>query len=134
MATATQSAAPPEDRFVLDDANWQTYELLLAQRGPRRYRITYDRGRLELMTLSSQHGRLDGIFCRFLSILSDELCVPISDFGPMTLRREELDRGLEPDRCFYIQNELVVRGRDDIDLELDPPPDLALEIDISRNS
>lgn len=136
MATATQPAVNPPEHFVLDEASWQTYQRLLAERerAKRRYRITYDRGRLELMTISPQHGRLDGIFARFFLILSEELGISIVDFGPVTLCREELDRGLEPDRFYYIQNEPLVRSRDHFDLDRDPAPDLAVEIDISRSS
>lgn len=136
MATAAQPAVIPPERFVLDQVRWQTYERLLVERerAHRHYRITYDRGRLELMTLSPQHERIEGILARFFWILSEELGVPLADFGSMTMRRRKKKRGLEADRCFYIQNEARVRGRDRIDLDHDPPPDVALEIDISRSS
>ncbi len=136
MATATQPAVIPPERFVLDEVSWRTYERLLVERecAHRHYRITYDRGRLELMTLSPQHERIEAILTRFFAILSEELGVPIADFGSMTMRRRKKKRGLEADRCFYVQNEPQVRGRDRIDLDHDPPPDVALEIDISRSS
>jgi Uma2 family endonuclease len=136
MATATQPAVSPLERFVLDEVSWRTYERLLVERerARRHYRITYDRGRLELMTLSPQHERIEGILARFFWILSEELGVPIADLGSMTMRRRRKRRGLEADRCFYIQNEPQVRGRDRIDLDYDPPPDVAVEIDISRSS
>jgi Uma2 family endonuclease len=59
--------------------------------------------------------------------------IEIAGFGSMTCRREKLERALEPDDCYWIANEPLVRGRDVIDLDTDPPPDLFLEIDISRS-
>ena len=52
----------------------------------------------------------------------------------MTCDRQDLARGLEPDQCYYIQNEGKVWGKDHIDLQIDPPPDLAIEIDITSSS
>src|SRR5262249_8000629 len=64
----------------------------------------------------------------------EEMEIDIYSSGSMTCRREELARGLEPDECYWIEHEPLVRGRDDIDLGTDPPPDLALEIEISRSA
>jgi len=134
MATAIQSAASPGDYLMLADASWPIYVRLLAERGQRRYRITYDRGRLERMTLSFEHENVGELIGRFFVILSEELNRPITSAGSTTLKREDLERGLEPDKCFYIHHALQVQGQSDIDLERDPPPDLAVEIDISRSS
>src|SRR5262249_40072887 len=70
----------------------------------------------------------------FLFILSEELNVPIFSFGSMTLQREDLDRGLEPDQCFYIGKVRRILSEEKIDLPHDPPPNLAIEIDITRSS
>jgi len=133
MSSAMQ-ATEAEQRFLLRDVHWQTYQILLSERNGGRYRITYDRGRLEFMTLSPRHERIGELFGRFFVILSEELNLRTVSFGSMTLQREDVDRGLEPDKCFYIQNAGSVRADEQIDLRRDPPPDLAIEIDITRSS
>jgi hypothetical protein len=67
---------------------------------------------------------------RLVELSTLELDISISSFGSTTWRRQALGKGLEADRCYYIQSEPIVRGRTDIDLERDPAPDLANEIDI----
>ena len=61
-----------------------------------------------------------------------ERAIPFECLGNWTVQREDLDRGIEPDLCYYIQNESAVRGRSELDLEHDPPPDLAIEVEVSR--
>jgi Uma2 family endonuclease len=85
------------------------------------------------MTTSTRHEGWKRFVGRMLEALSEELGMEIACFGSMTMRREEMERGLEPDECYYIQNEPLVRQRLDLDLEQDPPPDLAVEIEISRS-
>ena len=113
---------------------WQDYERALAERDRlgRLYRITYDRGVLEIMPISAPHAKWQTLIASLLSIFVTQMKIPISGFGPMSCRGEGLDRGLEPDSCYYIQKEPRVRGRMDIDLETDPPPDLVIEVEVSR--
>jgi Uma2 family endonuclease len=113
---------------------WRTYERLLRIFDDRHLRITYDRGALEIMTLSPEHERFKSLLGYFIIILIEELGWNIASFGSMTMKRRRRQRGLEPDQCYWIQNELLVRSRDDIDLRRDPPPDLAVEIDWTRSA
>ena len=71
---------------------------------------------------------------RFIVALAEELDIEIKSAGSTTLKRKIANRGIEPDNCYYIQNELAVRGKQELDLETDPPPDLAIEIDITSSS
>jgi Uma2 family endonuclease len=102
--------------------------------GDRPIRITYDRGDLEFMSPSDVHERLKNLLNRMLVILSEELDVPLRGQGSTTFHSQAFDRALEPDECYYIQNEIRIRGRDEIDLSIDPPPDLAIEIDVTGSS
>jgi Uma2 family endonuclease len=95
----------------------------------RRLRITYDRGALEIMTLSSEHERFKRLLALLITALVEELGWHMAGFGSMTFKRRRRKHGLEPDECFWIQSELQVRGKDRIDLRRDPPPDLTIEID-----
>jgi Uma2 family endonuclease len=125
---------PTEQRFVLDGIDWKAYIAFGDMLGERHVRVTYDRGRLEFMTLSFEHERMKKLLARLLEALTEELDIDIVGSGSMTCRREEMERGLEPDECYWIAHEAQVRGREHVDLEKDPPPDLALEVEISRSA
>jgi Uma2 family endonuclease len=125
---------PTEQRFVLSCVNWDAYVAFSDRLGERHVRVTFDRGELELMTLSPEHERAKSLLARFVEALTEELDIDIASYGSMTCRREDLERGLEPDECYWIAHEALVRGRDEIDFDEDPPPDLALEVEISRSA
>lgn len=136
MSTATlapPAAQPEEQRLLLYDVDWGTYEQLLHAFEGRHLRLTYDRGRLEIMTTSSLHERWKKLLARFFEMLTLELNIPILGVGNFNCRREEMLRGLEPDECWYITHEADVRDREPIDLDVDPPPDLVVEIEVSRS-
>lgn len=132
MATVPSSS---HQRFILYSVPWRTYERLLRIFADRPgVHLTYDRGTLELMTLSHEHEILVSILGRFVEALTDELNLPLKSGGSTTFRRRRRQRGLEPDKCYWIASEALVRSLTKIDLRRDPPPDLALEIDITRSS
>jgi Uma2 family endonuclease len=133
MATV---AAPSsvDQRFLLTDVSWDFYEHLLDELGDRRVRVTFDRGALELMAPTYRHENYARTLGKLVGVLCEELNLPVKDGGSTTFRREDLERGLEPDDCFYIHNVRKILGKDEIDLTIDPPPDLAIEIDVTRSS
>lgn len=136
MATASLDkhafTQDPGQHFRMSGVPWRAYEALLDAAGDSRVRITYDRGEMELVTLSPEHEIFKGLFARLIEVLAEECDRPIWSWGSTTFRREDLERGLEPDECFYLDNGPLVAGRRRIDLRTDPPPDLAVEIDITR--
>jgi Uma2 family endonuclease len=123
---------PQTTRVVVHDLTWQTYEAILRDRSGGGPRMAYDRGSLEFMSPSSRHERLNNIIARLVETFSEELGIDIVGTGSTTFKSQLKERGLEPDKSYYIQNEAMVRGKD-IDLNLDPPPDLAIEIDLRRS-
>ncbi len=138
-ATALLESSPvaeqqSADRLVLRGFDWPTYRKISEAFTGHHVRLSYSRGILELMTISSRHGTLSRLLGRFITVLTEELGLPVRGCGDMTCDREDLERGLEPDECFYIENEPLVRAKEDIDLASDPPPDIAVEVDISRSS
>jgi Uma2 family endonuclease len=136
MATAVERrkrALTPESRFVIYGLDWKGYETLLDLLGDRGVRMTYDRGSVELMTTSQEHEQFGYLLGRVVDVLTDELDLPCICVARMTWRREILDRGLEADDCFYLTNAPRVRGKK-VDLSIDPPPDLAIEVEISRSA
>ncbi|HEX5104221.1 MAG TPA: Uma2 family endonuclease [Pirellulaceae bacterium] len=127
--------AQPSSNILLDNISWETYETLLRDlEGERRFRITYDRGSLEIMTLSHEHEFSDELLNRYVHMLTFELDIPIHSGGSTTLRRRKRAKGLEPDKCYWIQNELLMRGKKMFDIEVDPPPDLAIEMEVTRSA
>ncbi|MGC1273719.1 MAG: Uma2 family endonuclease [Planctomycetaceae bacterium] len=127
----TQAAEPVEQRLLIRGLDWDRYRRISEALSGRHVRLTYDRGNLEFMTISAAHANLSRLLAQFVIVLTEAFGLPRRSFGDMTCDREDLDRGLEPDECFYITNEPAVRGRDEIDLETVPPPDLMIEIDLS---
>lgn len=124
----------PLQQITLTDISWEGYETILNLLGDRPVRVTYSEGALELMILSYAHERYKRLLSRLLETLTEELNIPIASAGSTTFKRKELKQGLEPDECFYIGNEFQVRGQLSLDLTEDPPPDLAIEVDISHSS
>lgn len=125
----------PAQAFLLHNLSWEEYSAIgnaLAEKG--NLRLTYDEGRLEFMSVSQIHEMLKSLLMTLISILMEELDLPGNPFGQMTLGRQDLAAGLEPDACYYLQNWEKVRHFEQIDLNRDPPPDLALEIDITSSS
>lgn len=123
-----------ESRPSLLSATWETYFSLRDDPDNLRIRMTFDEGRLELMSPSGMHEALSYLIGRLIDLWTLENGIPVRSLRSVTLRRADLRKGLEPDNCYYIQNESAIRGRDELDLELDPPPDLAIEIDVASSS
>ncbi len=127
--------SPAEQRVVLHNISWNTYERLLADHENNSApRLTYDRGELEIMSPSPEHEKFNRRIAQLVLAVAEELDIEAEDLGSTTFRREDLERGFEPDSCFYIQSEEQVRGKARIDLAVDPPPDLVIEIDITSPS
>jgi Uma2 family endonuclease len=121
--------------IVLDGVSWATYYQLADEIGDRRsVRLTYDRGRLELMSPLPEHEAYSVQLGQFVRVLAVACKKPFKCLGAMTIRREDLARGLEPDNCFYLANWPRIRGRKTLDFTKDPPPDLGLEIDVTNLS
>src|SRR5688572_8965256 len=117
---------------VLYDVSWDTYERLLSAFGDRRLPHTYSNGALEIISATQYYDWLKGFVGRLIETAALDLDIPIKGIGSTTLRRQMKEKGLEPDECYYVRNETRVRGKRKLDLKKDPPPDLAVEIEVSR--
>lgn len=127
--------SPAEQRVVLHNVSWETYERLLAEHADNSApRFAYDRGELEIMSPNPEHERTNRRIAQLVLAVADEMGITAEDLGSTTFRREDLERGFEPDSCFYMRNEEAIRGKDRIDLTVDPPPDLVIEVDITSPS
>lgn len=133
MATIVQSDQQVQ-RFLLHHVTWEAYEQLLAALGDRPgLRLNYDGESVEFMTISPLHEYLKKLVARLIEMLCFELNIPIKSGGSFTFKREDVERGLEPDECYWIQNESLVRGARELDFTIHPPPDLAVEVEVTRS-
>jgi Uma2 family endonuclease len=129
------TSTPAEQRVVLQNISWETFEALLKETGENRgSRFAYDCGTLEIMTPLFEHESYKSNLGNFIIALAEELNIEARSAGSTTLKSQVANRGIEPDNCYYIQNEPVIRGKLKLDLAIDPPPDLAIEIDITSSS
>jgi Uma2 family endonuclease len=126
-----------EQRVLLRNVGWETYERLIAEREERRVpRFYYDRGVLELLSPSIEHEMVSRVVALLVELLAVELDVDVINAGSTTFKREDLERGFEPDECFYFCGNIErVRGKKNIDLDAgDPSPDLVFEADLTNPS
>lgn len=121
-------------RLVLHGVPWAHYDALLELFKDRPLRLTYDRGTLELMTPLSIHERYKMLIGRMIDVMTLEWGIRIVAVGSTTFRSEEARRGLEPDQCYYLASAAGVADWSRVDLDVDPPPDLAVEIDVTSDS
>ncbi|CAN1211936.1 hypothetical protein TUMEXPCC7403_17150 [Tumidithrix helvetica PCC 7403] len=124
-----------EHRVLLHNVSWETFECLLAESGDSRStRFYYLDGTLEIMYPLSLHEGSNRFIEKLLTIIADELDIDMRNLGSLLMKIKQQKLGGEPDSCYYIQNEPAIRGKEDIVVGEDPPPDLVLEVDITSPS
>ena len=130
-----QIIVKPGQQMLLQDISWQQLENILSEMEERSAaRISYSYGRLEIMVPLPEHEKDKEIFGELVRVLLDKLEIDFEPFGSTTLKNQQMLQAVEPDACFYIQNQAAVIGKNRIDLTVDPPPDLAIEIDITSRT
>ena len=126
---------PEGATLVLADVSWEDYERLLEDLTERPgVRVTYDQGKVEIMSPLPKHEKYKEFVSHLIALLADELNIDVESFGSTTWKRREALKATEPDLCFYVANAEHVIGKDELDLDVDPPPDLAIEIDVTNES
>lgn len=126
---------PPGQRVLFQEVSWQDFEAILQDLGEHRgARIAYDNGTLEIRKslLEQEAGKV--LISNLIEIILEELNLEFCPLGSTTFKNQVMAQGIEPDNCFYIKHEAAVRGKDRLDLTVDPPPDLALEIDVTSRT
>jgi Uma2 family endonuclease len=122
----------PEERMVLENVSWETYEHLLSDHvDAAAPRFTFDRGRLEIMSPSSEHEEYKQALTLLVEELADGLGMDICNLGSTTFKRSQLERGFEADACFYVQSSGRVQGKTPIDPAVGTAPDLVVEVEIT---
>lgn len=125
----------PGQQLLVEDVNWQQFESILAELGERRAsRLSYSNGRLEIMVPLPEHEKAKEIIGDMVKILLEAGQIAFESLGSTTLKNERMSQAVEPDTCFYIQNQAAVIGKNRLDMSVDPPPDLAIEIDLTSRT
>lgn len=127
-------AGQPEGHVLLRNISWRTYRTLLDEIGDSPTRLTYDRGLLEIEVPSRHHEQLKRFVGELAETYMKRTGIEYEPSGSTTWQREAELRGLEADECYHVQHAALVRGRDQLDLAVDPPPDLAIEVDVTSSS
>lgn len=126
---------PPGQRVLLQNVTWTELEAILEELGEHRAaRIAYDRGILEIMAPLPEHEFDKEIIGDLVKALLEEIDIEFVSLGSTAFKNQFMEKGIEPDQCFYTKNEALIRGKKRLDLTIDPPPDLALEIDITSRT
>lgn len=134
-AIAEQVRPLAENRVILNNISWDTFERLLADIGDRRKTLFhYINGTLEIMSPLSLHEGSNRFIDDLIRAFSDELEIDLRKLGSLLMKIPDLKLGAEPDSCYYIQNEPIIRGKEVIIVGQDPAPDLVLEVDITNPS
>lgn len=130
-----QIKVSPGQSVDLEDVDWHEFELILAELGDNRStRIAYNNETLTIVAPLFKHEKDKVSLGDMVKALLDEMEIDHDASGSTTLKRQERGKGVEPDDSFYIQNFARVLGKDRIDLTVDPPPDLAIEIDLTSKT
>ena len=131
----TTVATPITYRMILGGISWHTYQQLAADLGEQPVRLAYDQGTLEIMTPSFEHERLNRLLADIIQAMAFGKDLLIEHAGSTDFRREEVERGFQPDSCFYLgDNVRVIQGKQRLDVTVDPPPDLVVEVDVTNRS
>ena len=123
-----------EQRVLLRSISWQIYEALADNPDRAGRLLTFDQGVLEIMSPSRAHESDKSMLGRMVEMFSLHHNIDVSSSASTTFKRSDLERGFEADESYYIRNEEVVRDKREIDLPIDPPPDLVIEIEMSRSA
>lgn len=130
-----QIVVKPGEQLLLKDVSWQQFETMLTELGESRAaRLSYSKGMLEIMVPLPEHEKDKEIIGDMVKVLLDALEIDYEPLGSTTLKNKKMQQAVEPDTCFYIQNQELVIGKNRLDLTQDPPPDLAIEIDITSRT
>jgi Uma2 family endonuclease len=123
------------EHVLLRGITWETFQSLVVElESQPSKRLTYDNGLLEIWMPLGHHESFKRWLGRIVEITTIEIECEMRSLSSYTWRRPDLFKGVEADECYYIQNEAIIRGKMEFDLTIDPPPDLAIEVDVTSLS
>jgi Uma2 family endonuclease len=132
---AVTEQLPPGSTLILRDVSWDEYEDLLDSVGEAKgFRISFDQGTVQIMTISAKHERYSYLINDLVRLLSVRLHIRVLSFGSATMKKRRKQKGSEPDGCFYVQSADLIGSKEELDFSQDPPPDIVVEVDVQHDS
>ncbi len=129
-----QTVLPAETRTLLENIRWETFVELSEQRRGSVPRMTFDEGTLELMSPKRLHEGVGRLLGRMVETFTEVHGIEIQSVASTTFKRKDLGKAFEADESYYIENAEKIRTKEELDLLLDPPPDLVIEIEITSSA
>ncbi len=129
-----QTLISAETRTVMENIRWDTFVELAEQRRGSVPRMTFDEGVLELMSPRRQHENIGRLIGRFVEIYTEVHCIEVQSVASTTFKRKDLQKAFEADESYYIEHAELIRPKEEIDLTIDPPPDLVIEVEITSSA
>jgi Uma2 family endonuclease len=132
-ARQTKAVAKPAERMLLSNISWEQYGQLIDIFAEQHVYLTYDDGLMEMRMPLPENERAAEIINYLIAFLAHFLDIKIDALGSTTIRSSKVHKGLEPDKCFYLTNLELIRSKKRLDMAKDPPPDLAIEIEVTAS-
>jgi len=120
--------------MVLENVRWETFVELSEQRRGSVPRMTFDEGVLELMSPRRQHENIGSLIGRLVETYTEVLNIEIQTVASTTFKRKDLQKAFEADESYYIEHAEQIRPKEEVDLTIDPPPDLVIEVEITSSA
>lgn len=125
---------PADGVLILPHIPWAEFEFVAKALDDRRdVRLSYYRGKMEITMPSPEHEEYVDLIQDLTRLLVRELGLRMESRGTALLKRELRETGAQPDGCFYIQHAAEIIGKRQLDLTIDPPPDIVVEVDLSTD-
>lgn len=124
----------PETRMVLENVAWETYVALADQRSGNVPRMTYDNGVLEMMSPKREHENIGCLIGRIVETYSELMDIEIISVASVTVKRSDLSKAFEADESYYVTHAVQLLGKNEMDFEVDPPPDLVIEVELTSST
>lgn len=134
MSIVERIRTEPETRMVLDNVAWETYVALADQRSGSVPRMTYDNGVLEMMSPKREHESIGRIIGRIVETYSELMDIEIISVASVTVKRSDLSKAFEADESYYVTHAAQLLGKKEMDFEVDPPPDLVIEVELTSSA
>ena len=134
MSIVERIRTEPETRMVLENVAWETYVALADQRSGSVPRMTYDNGVLEMMSPKREHESIGRIIGRIVETYSELMDIEIISVASVTVKRSDLSKAFEADESYYVTHAAQLLGKNDMDFEVDPPPDLVIEVELTSST
>jgi len=129
-----QTLISAETRTVMENIRWETFVELAEQRRGSVPRMTYDEGVLELMSPRRQHENIGSLIGRLVETYTEILGIEVQSVASTTFKRKDLQKAFEADESYYIEHAELIRPKEEVDLTIDPPPDLVIEVEITSSA